>query len=187
LKELLEGWFNKMERRENKVKNLNVIDIVQVALMAAMVFVTTYVIEIPVGTKAVLHIGDTMVFAGAIILGNKKAALASAIGMGLFDLLSPYAVWAPFTFIIKGVMAYIASSIAYRKNYEGNNPVNNIFGFIIAGIWMIAGYFFAGAIIYHNFAQAFLDIQWNVLQVVAGIVLAIPLIAALKKAKIKVK
>jgi uncharacterized membrane protein len=176
-----------MERREGNVKSLSVIDIVQVALMAAMVFVTTYVIEIPVGTKAVLHIGDTMVFAGAIILGKKKAALASAIGMGLFDLLSPYAVWAPFTFIIKGAMAYIASAIAHRKNYQGNNSMNNIFGFIVAGIWMIIGYFFAGAVIYKSFALALLDIQGNIIQVTAGIVLAIPIIAALRKAKIKIK
>lgn len=176
-----------MERRESESRGLNVTDIVQVALMAAMVFVTTYVIEIPVGTKAVLHIGDTMVFAGAIILRKKKAALASAIGMGLFDLLSPYAVWAPFTFVIKGAMAYIAGSIAYRKDYAGNSLINNIFGFILAGIWMIIGYFFAGGIIYKSLIVALGDVTGNIIQVAAGIVLAVPLIAALKKAKIRTK
>jgi uncharacterized membrane protein len=176
-----------MERRENKERNIGVIDIVQVALMAAMIFVTTYVIEIPVGTKAVLHIGDTMVFAGAVILGKKKAALASAIGMGLFDLLSPYAVWAPFTFIIKGVMAYIAGSVAFRKGYEGKNTINNIFGFLLAGFWMITGYYFAGGIIYKSLIIALGDVTGNVIQVAAGIVLAIPLIAALKNAKIRTR
>jgi uncharacterized membrane protein len=176
-----------MERRESKTKSLSVIDIVQVALMAAMVFVTTYIIEIPVGTKAVLHIGDTMVFAGAIILGKKKAALAAAIGMGLFDLLSPYAVWAPFTFVIKGVMAYIAGAIAYRKDYEGKNLANNILAFIAAGLWMILGYYFSGGIIYRSLIVALGDVVGNIIQVAAGVVLAIPLIAALKNAKLRTR
>jgi uncharacterized membrane protein len=174
-----------MEKRERQVQGLRAIDIVQVAFMAAMIFVTTYVIEIPVGTKAVLHIGDTMVFAGAIILGKKKAALASAIGMGLFDLLSPYAVWAPFTFIIKGVMAYIAGAIANRSGYAGNKIWNNILAFIIAGLWMIIGYFFAGGVIYGSLVTAVGDVPGNILQVVAGIVLALPILSAFKSAKLK--
>ncbi|MFL0246431.1 ECF transporter S component [Candidatus Clostridium stratigraminis] len=172
-----------MEKRRIKSRNKTV-DIVQVALMAAMAFIVTYVIEIPVGTKAVLHLGDTIVFAAAILLGKKKAALAAALGMGLFDLLSPYAIWAPFTFVIKGVMAYIAASIALRNAYNGENLINNIIGFAIAGIWMILGYFIAGGIIYGSFIVALGDIPGNVIQVAAGIILSIPLIKALKRANI---
>ncbi|MCM8709877.1 ECF transporter S component [Clostridium sp. SYSU_GA19001] len=174
-----------METQQNKTKNLSTAAVVQVAFMAAMIFVATYVIEIPVGTKAVLHIGDSMVFAGAVILGKRKAALASAIGMALFDILSPYAVWAPFTFVIKGLMGYIAGAIAYRKDYNGNNLVNNIFAFTVAGIWMIAGYFFAGGVIYKSFITAIGDITGNIIQVAAGIVIALPVIKALKLAKLK--
>lgn len=172
-----------MERRHTKT-SFRAIDIVQVALMAAMAFVVTYLVEIPVGTKAVLHLGDTIVFAGAILLGKKKAALAAALGMGLFDLLSPYAIWAPFTFIVKGLMAYIAASIAYRKGYNGDKLLNNIIGFIIAGIWMILGYFIAGRFIYGSFAVAVGDIPGNIIQVAAGIVVSLPLIRAFKKVKL---
>jgi uncharacterized membrane protein len=172
-----------MEKSQIKSR-IKTVDIVQVALMAAMAFVVTYVIEIPVGTKAVLHLGDTIVFAGAILLGKKKAALAAALGMGLFDLLSPYAIWAPFTFVIKGVMAYIAASIAFRNGYNGDKFLNNILGFIIAGLWMILGYYIAGGIIYGSFTVALGDIPGNIIQVTAGIVVSIPLIKALKRAKI---
>lgn len=176
-----------MEGRQNKERILSVIGIVQVALMAAMVYVTTFVIEIPVGTKAVLHIGDSMVFAGAIILGKRKAALASAIGMSLFDLLSPWAIWAPFTFVIKGLMAYIAGSVAYRKEYEGKSLINNIFAFILAGLWMIVGYYFAGGVIYKSLVVPLGDVPGNILQVAAGIVIALPLITALRNAKIRTR
>lgn len=172
-----------MEKSQIKSR-IKTIDIVQVALMAAMAFVVTYAIEIPVGTKAVLHLGDTIVFTGAILLGKKKAALAAALGMGLFDLLSPYAIWAPFTFVIKGVMAHIAASIALRNDYNGEKLFNNILGFIIAGLWMILGYYIAGGLIYGSFITALGDIPGNIIQVAAGIVLSIPLIKALKRANI---
>lgn len=195
-----------MEERQSK-KNIRAIDIVQVSFMAAMAFVVTYLVEIPVGTKAVLHLGDTIVFAGAILLGKKKAAFAAAIGMGMFDIYSSYAVWAPFTFVIKGMMAYIAASIAYRNGYNGDKMLNNIMGFIIAGLWMILGYFIAGGLIYSNFAFSFGDklgniiqllihqfklgllvatgdIPGNILQVVGGIVVALPLIKALEEHKV---
>lgn len=172
-----------MKERQSK-KNISANDIVQVALMAAMAFVVTYVVQIPVGTKAVLHLGDTIVFTGAVLLGKKKAAFAAAIGMGLFDIYSSYAVWAPFTFIIKGLMAYIAGYIAYRSDYNGDKTLNNIIGFIIAGLWMILGYFIAGRFIYGSFAVAIGDIPGNILQVAGGIVVALPLIKALKKSKV---
>lgn len=177
----MDGWDFDMEKRQIK-SSIRTVDIVQVALMAAMAFVVTYAIEIPVGTKAVLHLGDTIVFTGAILLGKRKAALAAALGMGLFDLLSPYAIWAPFTFVIKGVMAYIAASIAFRNEYNGDKIINNIIGFIIAGIWMILGYFIAGGVIYGSFVVAIGDIPGNIIQVAAGIVVSLPLIKALKKA-----
>lgn len=176
-----------MEKKENKVHSPSVAGIVQVALMAAIIFVTTYVIEIPVGTKAVLHIGDSMVFTGVVMLGKRKATIASAIGMGLFDLLSPYAIWSPFTFVIKGVMAYIAASIAYRKDYNGESLINNVFAFVIAGVWMIAGYYLAGGIIYGSLITALGDIFGNVIQVAAGIIIALPIIKALRITKFKIK
>ena len=70
-----------------------------------------------------------------LLLGSKKATAASAIGMCLFDLLSPYAIWAPFTFVIKGIMGFIAATIACRKNYNGNSFWNNFFAFTIASIY----------------------------------------------------
>ena len=37
--------------------------------------------------------------------------LAGAFGMGLFDLLSGWTAWAPFTFIIVGAMGYVVGAI----------------------------------------------------------------------------
>lgn len=174
---------------ENRMSSIKTIDIVQISLMAAITFIATSVIHIPT-FMGVLHLGDSIIFLSAILFGRKKAAISSAVGMCLFDLLSGYTMWAPFTLIIKGAMGYIAGTIAYRKNYDGNNFKNNIFAFVIAGIWMIATYYLGGAIILTFISKEFVlkqalivslkDIPTNIFQVVGGIALALPLITALK-------
>ena len=174
---------------ENRVSSIKTIDIVQISLMAAITFIATSVIHIPT-FMGVLHLGDSMIFLSAILFGRKKSAISSAVGMCLFDLMTGYTLWAPFTFIIKGVMGYIAGSIAYRKNYDGNNFSNNILAFVIAGIWMIVAYYIGEAIILTFISKQFAlnkaliislkDIPTNILQVVGGIILAMPLITALK-------
>lgn len=177
-------------------RKISTIAMVQVALMAAVIYVATAVFNFPVGiiNKGVVHLGDSMVFVAALFLGKRKSAVAAAIGMCLFDLFSPYAIWAPFTFVIKGLMAYIAASIAYRKNYNGENVINNIFAFIVAGIWMIAAYYFSGVLLNHVYFglpvyQAFItqlpNIQGDIAQVIVGIIIAIPFGGLLLKANIK--
>jgi uncharacterized membrane protein len=184
-----------MERREKALKNNTVLEIVQVGLMAAIVFVATSIIHFQT-FMGVMHAGDSMVFLAAILLGRKKAAIASAIGMALFDLTHGYLVWAPFTFVIKGVMAYIVAVIAYRADFKGEKFINNLVAFIIAGIFMIAAYYIGGAIILsfiqadkQTFSQALLlslkDVPTNIAQIVVGILISVPLLGALKKAGVK--
>lgn len=129
---------------KTSVNSSKTIEIVQIGLMAALTYIATAVIAIPVGDNAVLHLGDTVLFLSAVLLGKKRGAIAAAIGMTIFDLFSPYYIWAPFTFVIKGIMAYVAGAIAYRSNFEGGNSWNNLFAFIVSGIVMILGYFLAG-------------------------------------------
>ncbi|MEG1254265.1 ECF transporter S component [Clostridium sp.] len=167
------------------------ISMAQIGMMAALTYIATAVIAIPVGDSAVLHLGDSVLFLCAILLGKKKGAVAAAVGMTFFDLFSPYFIWAPFTFVIKGVMAYIAGSIAYRSSYKGDNFWNNLCGFLAGGIFMIAGYFIAGGILNHfaygiptlgqGLLVAIKDIPANMIQVVGGIAIALPLSLPLKK------
>ncbi|MFT5873006.1 MAG: putative membrane protein [Clostridium sp.] len=175
---------------ESRIESIKTIDIVQISLMAAITFIATSVIHIPT-FMGVLHLGDSMIFLSAILFGRKKSAISSAVGMCLFDLLSGYTMWAPFTLVIKGVMGYIAGTIAYRKGYNGDNTSNNIFAFVMAGIWMVAAYYLGGAIILTFISKEFAlsqalivslkDIPTNILQVIGGMALALPLISALKR------
>lgn len=183
-----------MEQRITNTK-YSIRDITEIAVMAALIFVATKLTGIPVGLgyKGVVHIGDSLVFISAIIFRRRNAVFASAIGMGLFDLLSTAPMWAPFTLIAKGGMAYVAATIAYRKDYKGESMINNIFAFIVAGIWMIVAYYFSGILIDHylmNFpwSQCFIvqatHIAPDVAQVVVGMIIAVPVSKIIKKANI---
>lgn len=123
----------------------------------------------------------------AALLGKKRGALASGIGMALVDLYSGYIIWAPFTFIIKALMAYIAGAIL-----EYNHRKSYLVPFLISGIFMVVAYFFSGAIIAFLFtgssntiigalAYSAKDIIGNILQVGVGIVIALPLSKVLYK------
>lgn len=175
-----------------KSKTISTQDVIEIGLMSAIIFVTTFIIRIP-SFMGVVHLGDSMVLLGAVLLGKKRGAIAGSIGMSLFDLLNGYTAWVPFTLVIKGFMAYIAGSIAYRKGFNGDSTLNNLFAFFVAGIFMIAGYYFSGVVLAKfvvmksaTINQAFLialkDVPGNIAQASAGIVIGLPLSLTIKKA-----
>ncbi|MGG5461634.1 ECF transporter S component [Clostridium sp. B9] len=156
------------------------------ALMIAIIFISGNLIKIPT-VGGFVHLGDCMVLLAAALLGKKRGAIASGVGMALVDLYGGYIIWAPFTFIIKALMAYIAGyvlEVNHRKSY--------LVAFLAAGVFMVVGYFFAGAIIAFLFtgssntfigalAYSAKDIVGNILQVGVGIVIALPLSRVLYK------
>lgn len=168
------------------------------ALMTALVFLAASVIKIPT-IGGFIHIGDCMVFLSVMILGKKRGALSSGLGMFLVDITSGYYIWAPFTFIIKFFMAYISGAIIEKIN-KGEEIIRfehkYIGAFICGGLFMIIGYFIAGALIAGFFTNSVgliqglmvsaKDIIGNILQVTVGIALVIPLSAIVLKAKNKV-
>lgn len=172
--------------------NSKAIELTQMALMTSIICVATMVIKVPtVMGIGYDHLGDSMIFFAAILFGRRKGAITSAVGMSLADLLSGYAYYVPFTFVIKGIMALIATTIAYRGDYEGKNMINNIFAFVIAGAWMVFGYFVAKIILVkfvlfkvdtysEALALGLASIPNNIGQVTVGMLIAIPLIKLLQ-------
>lgn len=168
----------------NKTSNkLKTKDLVETALLTALVFVATSFIHftLPGGVGGLIHLGTAMLFIVSIVFGGKKGAIAGAIGMTIFDLLGGWILWAPCTFVVKGLMAYIVGSIAWANNKEGKDILYNIIATVVAGVWMIAGYYIWECIILHSFISPLASIPGNIIQIVVGIVVAIPLSIALKK------
>lgn len=178
---------------DNK-RNMDTKEIVLMGLMIALIWIAGSIIKIP-SLGGFVHIGDCMVFLSVIVLGKKKGAVTSAIGMFLVDVLGGYYLWAPFTLVIKGVMAYIAGSIIEKLNGQ-RDSIKYLSGFLISGIFMVAAYFGAGIImagfltekagLIQGIVYASKDIIGNIIQVGTGIVIAFPLSAIILKAKAEI-
>jgi uncharacterized membrane protein len=161
--------------------------------MIALVFIAGNIIKIPTVGGGYLHMGDSMVFLSAVVLGKRRGAFAAAVGMALVDMVGGFYIWAPFTLIIKYFMAYIAA-VVIRKGSE-KKIVYGI-GFVLGGIFMVIGYFIAGGVIaaittngalktviVGAFLTSAKDIVGNILQATFGIVFALPLSAVAVRLK----
>ncbi len=162
-------------------------ELVTSGILIALVFIaTTFInIRLPLSINGgLIHLGNTILFLAAIIFGKKQGAISGAFGMALFDIFSGWMAWAPFTFIVRGVMGYIIGSIAWSQDRRGNNFVWNLIGIIISAIWMIAGYYVTEGILYGNWIAPVTSIPGNIIQIVVGAVIGLPLATLLKKTKI---
>ncbi|MDI3311707.1 MAG: ECF transporter S component [Thermoanaerobacterium sp.] len=161
--------------KENSLKRL-----VYVALMTALITVGTMVIQIPTPyTKGYVNIGDSFIFLSATILGPFAGFASGGIGSALADLLSGYALWAPWTLVIKGLEGLIVA-VLLRK--EERNFIVRVAVFAIAALWMVIGYYIAGALMYGSKA-AFADVPGNIFQGIGSVIIGSVLVASLSRVK----
>ena len=165
--------------------------LVLTSLMICMIAVTTMFFKIPIPfANGYVHLGDAMIFLSVLVLGIKHGALASAIGSALGDVMGGFAIWAPWTFVIKGFMALIMGAFVLslvRKNTAGGRysmTIVSALGMAIAGLWMVFGYYIAEGVIY-GWVVALFGIPWNIGQFVVGMTVASATAAALNKTPAK--
>ena len=160
---------------KNHVKNL-----VITALAIALTYVFTAFINIRlplVANGGLIHLGNVPLFIFAIIYGKKTGAIAGGIGMGLFDLLSGWTAWAPFTLVIVGLMGYVVGAITEKKRgYRWT-----VVAMLVALVIKIGGYYIAEGFIYGNWLVPVSSIPGNIVQVVTAMIIVICVIAPLRK------
>jgi len=166
----------------------HVYPIVMTAMMMCIIMVSIVLFRIPIPfTQGYVNLSDAMIFLAVIMLGYKYGAIAAALGSMLGDLMAGFAMWAPWTFCIKGCMALIFGLIiqsTLARTTRGFISVE-IIGMILSGLVMTAGYYLAEGIMYGNFIVAALGIPWNIAQFACGIVLAVALATALSRTSLR--
>ncbi|WP_113674234.1 ECF transporter S component [Vallitalea guaymasensis] len=242
-------------------------------LMTALVLLATLVIKVPVPfTNGYIHLGDSMIFIAAILLGWRYGAFAAGVGSALADVIGGYAHWAIPTLIIKALMGaivgicvsekfrkkmyiylsivfaggfaifnvilrnIISSKISLETNALNKNlldelelnsveelislanrvetqlliitvlipliilglsllvaKLNNIkfkpaytFGFVIAGTFMVFGYYIASYIMTGNYIVPIFSLPWNMVQFIMGLIIANLIVAGLNKSKLSI-
>ncbi|MBW5467967.1 ECF transporter S component [Brevibacillus formosus] len=164
-------------RKASKTKILVINALFIAFTLAATMFIN---LRLPImGNGGLIHLGNVPLLIAAFVYGRKTGAIAGAFGMGLFDLISGWTAWAPFTFVIVGAMGYVAGLIA--EKVPGNRAFVYALAVVAALVIKIVGYYFVEVILYGNWIQPFGSIPGNVLQVVVAAVIVIPLVGRLKK------
>jgi energy-coupling factor transport system substrate-specific component len=145
-------------------------------VMTAVIFALTRGVQIPTPVGGYVHLGDAGVLFTSFAFGPVVGTIAGALGTALADVTSPYAQWAPFTLVIHGLMGYLAATIV-----QGDGKAwRLILASLLAGIILVGGYFLAGWILVGM--EAALEITPNVMQIVAGAIVAVPLYYAVRRA-----
>ena len=149
------------------MRNLSVKKLTMAGVMAALVFVMTYVPKVPVpATSGYVHLGDGAIFLAALLLGPLGIP-AAAIGSGLSDLLGGYMVYALPTMAIKALVALIA-----WKGWKEGSWLRAVVAFVLAEIAMVAGYFAFESVMFGT-AAAWAAVGANCIQGVAGVALGL--------------
>ena len=137
------------------------------ALMAALTYVATMVIQIPSPMNGYVNLGDCFVLLSGWLLGPWYGGAAAGIGSMLTDLLYGYGYYAPGTFIIKGLDALVAALIF---NAMGRTNVAAIVSGVVGEIIMVVGYFgYAGLLLGKGIGAA-ASIPGNLVQGAVGLV-----------------
>ncbi|MBQ4606231.1 MAG: ECF transporter S component [Clostridia bacterium] len=153
------------------------------SMLAALVCVVTMVIKIPSPLSGYLNPGDCIVLLSGWLMPPLYGFLAAAVGSALADIFSGYMIYAPVTFLIKGIMALLASLGYSLLRKKAGGTVSHVLSGITAELFMILGYFAFEGILY-GFAAAALNIPINALQGAVGLVLGILLTGIFRKHKI---
>lgn len=156
------------------------------ALFAAIICVSTFLIQIPVVvTGGYVNMGDCFVLLSGIILNPLYSFLAAGIGSALADILFGYFAYAPATFIIKGFMA-LTVSLLFLKTKDKCSILKLLIIGLIAEIIMVLGYFIYECFILSYGVGAIAAVPGNIFQGVCGIFVNTLLVQIIRK-NIKLK
>lgn len=129
------------------------------AMLAALCYVFTAYFHIPTG-NGITHIGDGVIFLAACLLPLPYAAAVGAVGAGLADVLSGYAVWLPATIVIKALTACL-----FSRKKEKIITFRNLAAIVPALIICAAGYTVYEGFVISDFKTAAVQIPFYCIQI----------------------
>lgn len=161
-------------------KKSAVVSIALCAVFTALTCVFTMFIQIPVlpAMGGIVHFGNVPLFIAAALFGKKTGAIAGGVGMALSDLLTPWAVWAPVSLVVVGIMGFVFGLIVNRRPSLPRLLLASLAVLLIK----IAGYYIGEVILYGNWLAPLASVPGNITQIAVGAVISIPIIMTLKSA-----
>ena len=138
------------------MRDMKIRKMVLAALMAALTYVATMVVQIPSPMQGYVNLGDCCVLLSGWILGPWWGGAAAGIGSMLTDLLNGYAHYKPYAYAVGG---------------------------LVGEIIMVVGYFGHAALLLGKGIGAAASIPGNLVQGAMGLVIGLVLFVLLKRSK----
>ncbi len=152
------------------------------AVFAALVFaVTSQIPPIPIpATSGYFNIGETTIYIAALIFGPLVGGFAGGVGSALSDAFLGYGLFAPGTFFIKGgegiIVGFLNTNLRRRIS---NLTICASIAVAVGGAEMVIGYFlYELLVIGYPFAVALAEVPFNIVQMLIGLIVAIPVMHA---------
>ena len=153
------------------------------AIFAALTAVATIVFVIPIpATSGYFNLGETIIYTAALLFGPFVGGIAGA-GASLADLYLGYGVFAPGTLVIKGLEGAIVGFLFIKlQKHIKNTTVCATIAVIVGGLEMVLGYFLYEQIVLgYPFLQALAEVPGNIIQMTVGLIVAIPIMHAVRR------
>jgi uncharacterized membrane protein len=144
------------------------------ALFTAFIAVGTY-LHIPGPSSSYFNLGEVAIYIVALTFGGKAGGITGAIGSSLMDVLLGYSIWAPFTFVIKGLEGWVVGKISKEGSW-----VHNILAIVAGGNIMVIGYAITKGFLI-SWAAVLPEVGIDYAQMLIGGAIAIPIAHQLSK------
>lgn len=147
--------------------------------MAALVAVATLLFVVPIpATSGYFNLGETLIYIAALLLGPLVGATAGA-GATIADILVA-AQFAPGTFTIKAIEGFLVGFLNKKLNKKTQSiTLSATVAIVIGGFEMVLGYFlYEQLVLGYPFALALVEVPFNIVQMLIGLLVAIPVMHA---------
>lgn len=150
------------------------------AVMIAVVAVFTLAVRVPIpATQGYINFSDVAIYFAAFAFGPWVGLAAGGVGAALADVYGGYANFAVLTFFAHGLEGLAAGYLGGRTNSLGRMLLSWAAGtLVMVGLYYLGETFVMGM----GAAAAAAEAPFNLLQNIAGGLLGIPLVYAVRRA-----
>lgn len=167
--------------KKSSMKKNNIKRMCLAGIFTALVYVVTAYLHIPT-YNGYVHCGDGLIFIAACILPMPYSIAVGVFGAMFADLLTGFAIWAPGSMIIKGLLALLFTCKANKIITK-----RNLLMLLPAALISTVGYYLYEVVIYGNFLAALSGVPGSLAQAVASSVVFVALGVAMDRYDVKKK
>jgi uncharacterized membrane protein len=150
------------------------------AIFAALVATATLLFVVPIpATSGYFNLGETLIYIAALLFGPLVGAIAGA-GASIADILVA-AQYAPGTATIKAIEGFLVGFLTKKINKKLKNlTASATIAITVGGFEMVIGYFiYETLILGYPTALAAAEAPFNIIQMLIGLVIAVPIMHAI--------